>query len=449
MRRGGRLAAMAVLAALLLGIGGCVPSTDPDQSRLCRVALVALVDRDAHVAIESQSAVAAAGSVALQIVALTGETRRNPDRVVAECRFAVDAGTGPDSLIGLRFGRDELTPTQLFILKRFWLGSPESDGADPQPVAMWGAAPDLSPTIAHGLQDGLAAVPGMAVYGLLAAAYALVYGLVGRINLAFGAFAAVGAAASLTGLGFVAHPGLGAVLSVTLAAAFWAGALHGVAVARWVFLPLGGATGQQGLVATVGLALVLGEYLRIAQGPTPLWFTPLRATPIGVASAGSFVVTLTPLALLVAAGFAAGAATLLLVMARTQFGRNWRALADDTVASALMGVDAVRTFSLTFALASCLAAAAGAVTVLIYGSFGGSYGTVLGLKALLAAVLGGIGSVPGALLGGVAIAIVEAAWSAFFSNEYRDLALFVALSIMLVLRPGGFLGFRELGPRRV
>lgn len=446
----GRGVRLMVLLCLALTAGACVPSPDADQMRLCRIALVALADRDARLTIAAQSPVAAARDVTAVRVAAKQEAQDGPAAdVTVECRFAAGAGSGPDSLTGLRFGRDELSALQLYILKRFWLASPDAELADPQPVNMWRVAPALPSALAHGLQNALSALPGMAVYGLLAAAYALVYGLVGRINLAFGALGAVGGAASLTALGLLTQPRLGTVLLTALAAALWAGALHGVAIGRWVLLPLGRSSGQHGLVATLGLALVLGEYLRIAQGPSPLWFPPLRATPIGVAHAGSFVVTLTPLNLYVSFGFAAGAALLLLAMARTQFGRNWRALADDAAASALMGVDPARTFGLTFALASGLAAVAGGVTVLVYGSFGGAYGTVVGLKALLAAVLGGIGSVPGALLGGIVIAVAEATWSAFFAIEYRDLALFIGLSATLIARPGGFFGFRELGPRRV
>ncbi|MCW6507993.1 branched-chain amino acid ABC transporter permease [Lichenifustis flavocetrariae] len=444
----------SILRALLglclaLPLCGCGAAPDADQFRLCRIALVALAERDAVLTVVKQSAVDAKSEVTvIQIAARSTMPDGRSDPVFAECRFG-RAAAGLDALQGIRTGAGTLSPVSLQLLTRFWLASPDSDGADPQPVALLPGAPMLRLPLAQALQNGLGALPGMAIYGLLATAYSLVYGLAGRINLAFGAMAAIGGAASLTGLGFLADPPLVMMILAAVLAALWAGTLHGVALARWVFLPLGRVSGQHGLVATVGLALVLGEYIRLAQGATPLWIAPLRAAPIGVAQADRFIVTVTPLALAVTAIFAASAAAVLILMARSQFGRNWRAMADDPKAAALMGVDPVRMFGTTFALASALAGASGAMTVLIYGSFGASFGTVLGLKALLAAVLGGIGSVPGAFLGGVTIALLEAAWSAVFPIEYRDLALFTILVAALVTRPGGFLGYRDLGPRRV
>jgi branched-chain amino acid transport system permease protein len=368
----------------------------------------------------------------------------------AECRFAVGRQAAkPIDLIGFRWDAGTLLPSSLYFLKRFWLDTPEADRADPQPVSLWAAAPDVSAPIAHALQQMLNALPGMAIYGMLAAAYSLVYGLSGRINLAFGEMAAIGGAASITGLAFISDPGMGSLVLVAVLSGVWVAALHGIAIARWIFMPLRRTTGQQGLVATIGLALVLNEYLRLAQGPTPRWITPLRSTPFGLARADQFLVTVTPIDMAVAGAFVLVAWVVLGMMARSQFGRNWRALSDDPKAAALLGVSSARMFTLTFALASALAGASGAATVLVYGSFGASFGATLGLKSLLAAILGGIGSVPGAFIGGIAISLMEAGWSAFFPIEYRDLALFVLLAGALIARPGGFLGFRDLAPRRV
>lgn len=447
MNRFGRVLALFGLVAAL---GGCVPAPDADQVRLCRLAFVALADRDAAIAVESQASLAASpDEVAVRILALQRGSDGGTRSRTLDCRFRIGAPTAIGSLVGVRLDRDRLSEPALFFLKRFWLATAEADATDPQPVELWRAAPAVPVALARGLQDGVAALPGLAIYGLLATSYALLYGLVGRINLAFGATAAVGGAASLAGLGLTGSSTVAGMIAVAIVAALWAGALHGLAMARWVFLPLGRATGQQGLVATVGLAFVLEEYLRIAQGPASPWVTPLRAAPVGIATAPGFTVTLTPLALAVTGVFTAAAALLLALMHRTQFGRNWRAMADDPRAAALLGVDPARLLSVTVALASALAAAAGAVTVLSYGNFGSAFGAILGLKALLAAVLGGIGSIPGALAGAFAIALGEALWSAFFPIEYRDLALFVALSGLLIMRPGGLLGLADLAPRRV
>ena len=120
-----------------------------------------LADRNAALTIQDQSPVAApAGAVGVAIAARATDPDGRETRSVAECRFAIGR-TGPDGLIGLRFGHDELSDQSLYILKRFWLATPDSDGADPQPVAIWRLAPTVSVALARGLQQGLSALPGM------------------------------------------------------------------------------------------------------------------------------------------------------------------------------------------------------------------------------------------------------------------------------------------------
>ena len=298
-------------------------------------------------------------------------------------------------------------------------------------------------------QQVVNAVPSAAVYALLAAAYSLIYGLVGRINLAFGAFAALGGSAAL--LVMIAGPGWPAFVTVAVAAgvALLCAGLHGAVAGRLVFQSLHGASGQQGLVATVGLALALGEYTRLAQGSTTRWAGPLLDAPLAIARDPGFTVTITPIAMLVTAVEAGAAGSVLWTMRATQFGRDWRAFSDDAGAAALFGVARDRLFATTFALACALAGLAGCIEVVFFGELGTAYAATLGVKALTAAVLGGIGSVPGALLGGLAIGLVESGWSAAFPIEHRDLVVFAMLVACLIWRPGGFLGHRDLAPRRV
>ena len=131
--------------------------------------------------------------------------------------------------------------------------------------------------------------------------------------------------------------------------------------------------------------------------------------------------------------------------ARTRFGRSWRAFADDPATAALFGVDGQRLLAATFLLAGLLAGLAGWIVAAYYGNVSHSMGAMLGLKALVAAVVGGIGSVPGAFLGGVCVALIEAVWSAYFDITARDIVVFSLLIVVFVLRPGGLLGFA--GPK--
>jgi branched-chain amino acid transport system permease protein len=124
-------------------------------------------------------------------------------------------------------------------------------------------------------------------------------------------------------------------------------------------------------------------------------------------------------------------------MARHRFGRQWRACAQDLRMAALCGIDTRTTLAVTLVIAAGYAAAGGAVIALYYGNVNFYMGTVLGLKALLVAVIGGLGSVPGALVGGLVLGFLESLWSAYFAANYRDVVVFGALIAMLIFRPQG------------
>lgn len=437
---------LPVLVALFLA--GCVPALDRDQARLCRVTLPVLLGDGVAVTVRDQEAARLpSGGTEVRIgyraVAADGASREGS----VACTF----GSGADRLRlrALHLPGGALPDARVVMLDRFWLTSTDALDRDPAPLTDPSAAPRMPAGTSYALQQAINALPGAAVYGLLATAYALIYGLVGRINLAFGAFAALGGSAAL--LPMLAGEGwpVAAVLLLALGAAFACAAVYGAVAARLVFDRLHGTSGQQGLIASVGLALFLGEFVRLAQGSEARWAVPVLDSPVTVAADPTFAVTVTPVALLIV-GSAGGAAVLLLaVMRSTRFGRDWRAFSDDPGAAALCGVGRTGLFTATFALSCALAGLAGGLTVLAYGSLGIDYATSLGVKALTAAVLGGIGSVPGAFLGGLALGLAEAGWSAAFPVVHRDLMAFVLLVACLVWRPGGFFGHRDLLPRRV
>jgi branched-chain amino acid transport system permease protein len=137
------------------------------------------------------------------------------------------------------------------------------------------------------------------------------------------------------------------------------------------------------------------------------------------------------------------------LMQLSSYGRAWRAYADDPGAAALFGIDGHRLLARTLALGGALAGLAGMLIVAQYGGLGFAGGFQFGLKALIAAIVGGIGSVPGALVGGMAVGIFETAWSAYLPIEGRDIALYGALIVFLIYRPGGLLGWGGLTPRLV
>ena len=446
------LGIILAITALLL-VGGCARSFDPDQAQICRVAAVALADsQDLEIRTQSALPPDAAGTTGVRI---TVDAAGMPSSLRwLDCRFtSAGHGAAPD-LVEVRTDAGLLSEPRLFALKRFWLNTEDAAVADPLIAQQARRLPRVPLGIAYAVQQVLSAIPNAAVYGLLAAAYSLVYGLFGRINLAFGEVAAVGGFAALVGASFFgsmppeAMPSV-AILVTAALLGLWASGLHGIVIERLVLWPLRRSTGQQGLVATIGLALFLQEYLRLVQGSQAKWISSVLASPISLLRAETFTVTVTPIALILALTAFLASLAVLVVLRFSAFGRNWRATADDPGAAALFGVDPQALSMKTFALACGLAGLAGASVTVYFGSLGSVYTTTLGLKALIAAIIGGIGSVPGAFLGGLAIALVEAGWSAYFPIVYRDLVVDVLLVAMLVLRPGGLFGYRDLLPRRV
>jgi branched-chain amino acid transport system permease protein len=428
--------------ASTIALAGCSAFVDAEQARICRTAIPPLNPDGAELRIARTTAGSLPGRIRIEY---NVRSPRLEGRRAIVCLFAAEGLDQQKSVItGIATERGPLPEASFYFLRRFYLNAPGEPPPDPGAADLGANVPSLPHEAAYGLQQALAALPAMAIYGLLAASYALIFGLVGRINLAFGAFAALGgSAATVTILGMLAL-GISAPIPGLLAGllgAVFASALHGAVAARLSVSPFRMARGQPALIASVGLYLALSEYLRLAQGATGRWIPPVANAPLPVARAGDFVVTITPMALAVTiAGFAAAAA-IVATLRFTRFGRAWRACADDPRAAALFGIDEGRLLGRTFVMACGAAGIAGFIMVAHYGGLGFAAGFNLGLKALVAAVLGGIGSVPGAFLGGVLIALCEALWSAALPIEGRDVAIFSLIALLMLFRPTGLLGF--------
>ena len=275
-----RSAPLSVLAALLaaLCLAGCSATLETDQARLCRMALPALAAEGARIAIEAQRPDPDARGLG---IAFTAEPPGGePKPHVVECRFR-EPGRPRQSrdLVSLTFDGAPLSETRLFFSSA--TGSRRLRAAPPTlpRSATLGGALRLSRNAAYGLQMALDGLPLSAIYALLAAAYSLIYGLVGRINFAFGELAAAGgyatAMAALALAGLPPAPLLAAAFALAaVVACGW-----GFASARCVFVPLRLAKGQQALVATIGLALFLQELLRIAQGDRTSWMALSSTSP--------------------------------------------------------------------------------------------------------------------------------------------------------------------------
>ena len=281
------------------------------------------------------------------------------------------------------------------------------------------------------------------MYALVAMGYTLVHGVTRQINLAHGdifMIGAFGATIAIIGLGIL---GIGAapwVLPAALVAAIAFNAAYGWSVNRIIYRPLRVAPGYSALVATLGFAIFLREFVRLLHGARGLWLQQTLAGGFEWSYDGDFPVFLGYTEIFV---FLLTVATLALgwfVIERTRIGRAGRAIAEDAAMAALLGVDTARTSAAIFVLAASLAAVAGLMVSAHYGVIDFFMGFTFGLKALTAAIIGGIGSLPGAVAGGLLIGLLETMWSAYFEMIYRDVVVFGILVATLVFRPDGLLG---------
>ncbi|WP_170182097.1 branched-chain amino acid ABC transporter permease [Phreatobacter stygius] len=438
----GAFNALRLAAALLfcLLLGACASIIEPDHLRVCRDVLPALHGEGSHIR-EIRYGPVTARKNTVRIDYLAREPGQPNLAHYATCGFA---GGGTDAarfeLIRLETERGPLSAVRLMILQRWWLGDARMTADAAARRRAQAAVPEIPMVFAYALQQGANGLAPAALYGLLASAYALVYGLIGRINLAFGEIAVAGAYAAV-GIVAVAAAAFGLVpaLILALCAGAVTAAATNLAIGRAVVAPIVGRrrSGQAVLVATVGLAVALSEALRLLHGSSARWSPPIASDPIALVRSGDFVTTVTfnqigvvGFALIIALG-------LIWLLRRSAFGRSWRAFADDPGMAALFGVDPGRLVALTFALAGGVAGLAGFAHAVHFGSAHFALGTVFGLKALVAAILGGVGSVPGAFLGGLALGLAETAWSGYLPIEWRDPAVYIALVLLIVVRPNG------------
>jgi branched-chain amino acid transport system permease protein len=289
------------------------------------------------------------------------------------------------------------------------------------------------------LQQLLNGIAWGSIYALIALGYTMVYGVLKLINFAHGEVYMVGA---MTGyyaahaLGFAVTPsfaGLVVVLVISMAAC----ALLGATIERVAYRPLRSAPRLASLITAIGVSLLLQNGGQLLFGADPKFFPSLVA-PREVFRTGSLAVSNIQL-------FVFGTAMALMVglevvVTRTRFGRAMRAVSVDAPAAALMGVPVDRVISGTFMLGSALAAAAGILVGLSNPKIDPLMGLLPGLKAFVAAVLGGIGSIPGAMVGGLLLGVVETLISAYVSSTYRDAIAFVILIAILLYRPTGLFG---------
>jgi branched-chain amino acid transport system permease protein len=285
-----------------------------------------------------------------------------------------------------------------------------------------------------------------AVYGLIALGYTMVYGILLMINFAHGELFMIGAYVGWAVLTWLINAQLGGlhplwVLPVMLLMAMSVSGILGMSLERFAYRPLymRGATRLGPLISAVGASIFLQNVVMLTQGArmkvymTGLLFPRSWYVHIGGVRISALILVMTAVAVLLMW-------LLNVVVQRTTLGRSMRAVAEDREAAAMMGVNVRRTISMTFLLGSALGGAAGVLVGLYYTQVDFFMGFSAGLKAFTAAVLGGIGNLKGAMLGGLVLGVIESLAVTFLNPAYRDVVAFAVLILVLVFRPTGLLG---------
>ena len=281
------------------------------------------------------------------------------------------------------------------------------------------------------------------VYGLIAIGYTMVYGVIGMINFAHGEIFMIGAfisliAALVVGLLGITWVPLAVLLVLVIAMVLTP--IYGWTIERVAYRPLRSAPRLAPLITAIGMSIFLQNYVQVLQGADDKPIQPVIKGGFEIMRRGDYNVSLSYMQIFIVVLTVALMAGFTLLISRTSLGRAQRACEQDMGMAALLGVNVDRTIALTFVMGSALAAVAGAIFLLRYGDINFFIGFLAGIKAFTAAVLGGIGSLPGAMLGGILIGLIEALWSGYFSVEYKDVAAFSILVLVLTLRPTGLLG---------
>lgn len=285
------------------------------------------------------------------------------------------------------------------------------------------------------------------IYSLIALGYTLVFGILRLINFAHGEIFMVGAFAALfvqSALELLPSGPLNSVffLPIVFVFAMCVTGLIGAAIERFTYRPLRHAPRLAPLITAIGVSFLLQNVVMIAFGPTDKSFPelfPVHKFAIGGGGAG-----VTNLQLLIMAVSVVLMAGLHFFIKNTRAGKAMRALADDREAASLMGIPTNRVIGTTFLIGSSLAGAGGVLFGLYYNTINFHDGYLAGIKAFTAAVLGGIGNIPGAMFGGVLLGVLEGFGAAVFSSEWKNVFAFVILILILLVRPNGLFGSRVI-----
>ena len=272
-----------------------------------------------------------------------------------------------------------------------------------------------------------------AVYAIIALGYTMVYGIAKMLNFAHGDVIMVGAYISFCVTNYL---GLSAIVSIVAAMAICT--LLGILIEGLAYKPLRGTPSLAVLITAIGVSYFLQNAAQLIWGAAPKNFTsvvtmaPIKLFDGGLVITGEAILTVVVSALVMVG--------LTLFTAKTKTGKAMRAVSENRDAAQLMGINVNRTISTTFAIGSALAAVAGVLLCSTVPTLQPTTGSMPGIRAFTAAVIGGIGSMPGAMLGGVLLGVIETFSKKYISTEFSDAIVFAVLIVILLVKPAGLLG---------
>ena len=285
------------------------------------------------------------------------------------------------------------------------------------------------------------------VYGLIAIGYTMVYGIIGMINFAHGEVYMISAYLCAIGLALLSFFGLQSfplLILGTLVFTIVVTGVYGWTIERIAYKPLRNSTRLAPLISAIGMSIFLQNYVSLTQGSRDVALPSLFNGQWVVGHSDSFSATITTMQLVIWVVTFIAMLALTLFIRYSRMGRACRACAEDLKMASLLGINTDRVIALTFVIGAAMAAVAGVLLGQFYGVINPYIGFMAGMKAFTAAVLGGIGSIPGAMIGGLILGIAEALSSAYLSTEYKDVVSFALLILVLLVMPTGILGRPEV-----
>ncbi|WP_315708944.1 high-affinity branched-chain amino acid ABC transporter permease LivH [Brenneria uluponensis] len=284
-------------------------------------------------------------------------------------------------------------------------------------------------------------------YALIAIGYTMVYGIIGMINFAHGEVYMIGSYVSFIVIAALMMMGIDTgwlLIGVAFIASVVISSAYGWSIERVAYKPVRNSKRLIALISAIGMSIFLQNYVSLTQGSRDVALPNLVKGQWTLGESNGFAATISTMQLIIWVVTFLAMLALTLFIRYSRMGRACRACAEDLKMASLLGISADRVISLTFVIGAAMAAVAGVLLGQFYGVINPYIGFMAGMKAFTAAVLGGIGSIPGAMIGGLTLGIAEALTSAYLSTEYKDVVSFALLIVVLLVMPTGILGRPEV-----